>query len=267
MSPYPGMKKMSVAEIIFAARQGGAWKCPKKALEQGGQHNNVEIKARCNDPDFVRTILRDMISTPMKVDRQLDTYLNCSEGRLKIREGNVENYIIHYRRSNQAGPKKSEVNLFPEPDWKLIKFLKESLGTKAVVDKRREIYFVGNVKFHLDMVEGLDGWFIEIEAIDLKGTLGVEMLEKQCKMYVELLKIQEEDLFTNSYSDMILDNTPPRKWFVEGMRAFEKMYRLEKLHGYGEHSVVANPYDIETMSREHHEWSRGWSCAQLNAFQ
>jgi predicted adenylyl cyclase CyaB len=45
----------------------------------------------------------------------------------------------------------------------------------ATVDKHREIYFVGNVKFHLDTVEGL-GTFVEIESIDMDGTIGQDRL-------------------------------------------------------------------------------------------
>jgi adenylate cyclase class IV len=39
------------------------------------------------------------------------------------------------------------------------------------VDKKREIYFINNVKFHIDTVDGA-GSFIEIEAIDNDGSSG-----------------------------------------------------------------------------------------------
>ena len=46
----------------------------------------------------------------------------------------------------------------------------KSIGIKVVVEKTRKIYFVDNVKIHFDEVENL-GSFVEVEAIDLDGTL------------------------------------------------------------------------------------------------
>lgn len=71
-----------------------------------------------------------------------------------------------------------------------------------MVDKQREIFFLENVKFHLDQVVGL-GTFVEIEAIDEYGSLGEAYLQKQCEHYLALFEIQPEELLTNSYSDML----------------------------------------------------------------
>lgn len=46
-----------------------------------------------------------------------------------------------------------------------------------MVDKRRKIYFIDNVKFHFDVVENL-GTFIEVEAIDSKEEFRLEELER-----------------------------------------------------------------------------------------
>jgi len=79
------------------------------------------------------------------------------------------------------------------------------LGTLAVVDKQREIYFIDNVKFHIDNVRNL-GSFVEIEAIDRNGTIGIEKLTEQCNYYMNLFKIEKNDLIDISYSDMMLRN-------------------------------------------------------------
>jgi predicted adenylyl cyclase CyaB len=81
--------------------------------------------------------------------------------------------------------------------------LTKALGVLVVVDKHREIYFIGNVKFHLDNVVGL-GTFVEIEAIDKEGTLGNEKLLEQCNYYLNLLLVSKEDLLATSYSDLLL---------------------------------------------------------------
>ncbi len=71
-----------------------------------------------------------------------------------------------------------------------------------VVDKQREIYFIQNVKFHLDVVAGL-GTFVEIEAIDSDGSIRKEELLQQCHHYMKLFEISETDLLSHSYSDLL----------------------------------------------------------------
>jgi len=73
-----------------------------------------------------------------------------------------------------------------------------------VVKKRREIYFIGNVKFHIDEVENL-GNFAEIEASDLYEDIAKEKLQGQCDFYLNELNIKSEDLVAVSYSDMLYE--------------------------------------------------------------
>lgn len=167
-------------------------------------HLNVEIKARLADPERIRAILRERGAEAKGTDHQIDTYFNVPNGRLKLREGAIENYLIHYERSNQEGPKQSHVTLYEcAPGASLKGILEKALGTKIVVDKRREIYFIDNVKFHLDTVEGL-GFFVEIEARDPEGTIGAKTLQRQCQEYLDLFVIAAEDLVAESYSDLVM---------------------------------------------------------------
>jgi len=167
---------------------------------------NIEIKARCTDQDRVREFLRDGHADFKGVDRQIDTYFKVSSGRLKLREGDIENFLVFYDREEKQGPKESKVILFKaDPASALKEMLVRSLGVLVVVDKRREIYFIDNVKFHVDVVEAL-GTFIEIEAIDADGSIGKQRLLEQCHRYVDLLGIQEHHLVPRSYSDLLLEN-------------------------------------------------------------
>ncbi|MDZ7332257.1 MAG: class IV adenylate cyclase [candidate division KSB1 bacterium] len=167
---------------------------------------NVEIKARCDDPDRIRAILKSHHAKFHGNDHQIDTYFQCAMGRLKLREGDIENYLIHYEREDRSGPKQSAVTLYqPQPDSSLKQILAKALGILVVVDKQREIYFIDNVKFHIDMVKGL-GSFIEIEAIDLTGEIGVERLRQQCNFYRELLGIHPDALIARSYSDLLRES-------------------------------------------------------------
>lgn len=166
-------------------------------------HLNVEIKARCVKPQSVRQILLENNAHFIGEDHQVDTYFLVQTGRLKLREGNIENALIYYQRADQAGPKKSNVTLYPfAPDPSLKELLTAALGVKMVVDKRRSIFFIDNVKFHLDEVQGL-GSFVEIEAIALNGEKTEAELLEQCRFYCKLLNIQDADLLENSYSDML----------------------------------------------------------------
>jgi predicted adenylyl cyclase CyaB len=167
-------------------------------------HLNVEIKARCADAAAVRNYLLSHKADFKGTDYQTDTYFNVAYGRLKLRQGNIENSLIHYERSNQSGPKTSAVNMMKVTDGKTLhSILSSALGIMTEVVKKREIYFIENVKFHIDEVNGL-GSFVEIEAIDFDGSLGEDRIREQCEYYVRELSIRPEDLLTHSYSDMLL---------------------------------------------------------------
>ena len=166
-------------------------------------HLNVEIKAKSNRTDEIEALLIAKNARYVGLDHQIDTYFNVPNGRLKLREGNIENNLIHYHRSNQEGPKQSIVTLYKStPESSLKAVLENAIGVLIVVDKQRKIFFIDNVKFHIDEVKGL-GSFVEIEAIDKNGTIGLEKLQEQCDAFIEYLKIQKEDLVAVSYSDLL----------------------------------------------------------------
>jgi adenylate cyclase, class 2 len=165
---------------------------------------NIEFKAVCADIAGKEESLLKQGPLFIGEDHQVDTYFNIPKGRLKLREGNIENALIHYERENAAGSKSSHVLLYQHhPDKSLKEILIKALGIKAVVDKRRKIYFIDNVKFHFDTVEGL-GTFIEVEAIDRDGSIGKEKLQQQCDHYAAFLEIDKKDYCPDSYSDMTL---------------------------------------------------------------
>lgn len=165
---------------------------------------NIEIKARCSNPEIIEEILLKNNAKYIGEDHQIDTYFNTEKGRLKLREGKIENSLILYNRIETKGLKKSEVILYkPKNDFNSLKqILTTTLGEWVVVDKTRKIFFIDNVKFHIDKVKGL-GSFIEIEAIDKKGNIGEEKLREQCTKYIKLLKVNSSELIDKSYSDLI----------------------------------------------------------------
>jgi predicted adenylyl cyclase CyaB len=164
---------------------------------------NVEIKARCSDPVYIRNYLLANNAEFKGIDEQTDTYFNVLYGRLKLREGNIENNLINYHRLDQAGPKNSSFQLVKIEDTEGLKdVLLKSLGQKIVVKKKREIYYIRNVKFHVDEVPGL-GSFVEIEAGNIDADLSGSELKDQCEFYMKELMIKPEDLIKLSYSDLL----------------------------------------------------------------
>ena len=128
------------------------------------QRLNVEFKARLENLDVIREKLRTLNPREVGTDRQRDTYFEVREGRLKLREGNIENSLIFYRRTDQAATRDSLVYLasisYPS---ELRPVLEAALPISAVVEKHREIFFVGETKIHLDRIEN-HGCFLEVEA-------------------------------------------------------------------------------------------------------
>jgi adenylate cyclase class 2 len=163
---------------------------------------NFEFKARTAELGKLEKKFLELNPKFIGEDNQTDTYFKVSNGRLKLREGNIENALIWYKRENSAGAKQSDVLLYQHlPDKTLKDILSKVHGIKVIVEKSRRIYFIDNVKFHFDTIRGL-GTFIEVEAIDKDGSSGIEKLKEQADKYAEFFNIREEDFVAISYSDM-----------------------------------------------------------------
>ena len=164
----------------------------------------IEIKARCSNPSKVRQLLLQQPNIQfIGVDEQVDTYFKIPSGRLKLREGNIENSLIYYDRENKKDAKKSEVTLYKPAEVASLKaVLVAALPTLIVVEKKREIYFIDHIKFHIDTLTAL-GSFLEIEVIDATDAMDIIKMKEQCQFYINLLNVQKEDLIENSYSDLL----------------------------------------------------------------
>jgi predicted adenylyl cyclase CyaB len=166
---------------------------------------NFEFKAKVNSLKPYETLLKRENPRFIGEDHQIDTYFNTDRGRLKLREGKIENALIEYYRKNKNESKTSDINLYKhEPDSGLKKILKNQFGVKTVVDKKRKIYFINHIKFHFDVVKNL-GTFIEVEVIDETGKESLEKLKAQCDNYFDFFHLEKSQLQAKSYSDMMLE--------------------------------------------------------------
>src|SRR5208283_1266895 len=164
---------------------------------------NFEFKAHLHDAAYVRATLKRLRARFLGKDHQIDTYFRVPSGRLKIREGRIENSLIFYQRTNSAHARRSVVEMMLLPRRNSVRaILARALGVLAVVDKRREIYFVGNVKIHLDRVRGL-GTFLEVEAMTRTGD--IKKVRAQAVKFQRLFNIARKDIVPQSYSDLILE--------------------------------------------------------------
>ncbi len=169
---------------------------------------NIEFKAAVASPGLLEKRLLERQPYFKGEDHQTDTYFNVPAGRLKLREGKIENALIWYERQDIAGTKRSDILLYrhrPDPSLKAI--LEKLHGIKVVVAKKRRIYFIDNIKFHFDTVDGL-GSFIEVEAIDENGDIGIEKLKQQCHEYISYFGILPSGYIGHSYSDLLLAKQP-----------------------------------------------------------
>ncbi|SFO38023.1 adenylyl cyclase CyaB, putative [Paenimyroides ummariense] len=168
---------------------------------------NFEFKAKVGDHEKYENLLLKLNPIDYGTDHQIDTYFNTPKGRLKLREiEGKESKLIDYNRENVQGSKKSDIFLYKhEKDEALKQILSNQMGIKVIVDKKRKIYGIDNVKFHFDTVENL-GTFIEVEAIDETEAFTLEELKEQCDFYYDYFSIQKEQVEKLSYSDLLLQN-------------------------------------------------------------
>lgn len=164
---------------------------------------SIEIKSKINDPKRIEMLLKAKNARFVGEDHQIDTYFITENNHLKLRHGKIENALIFYERPETKDLKRSKVKLqkLPKDNEEIKDILNRILGIKTIVDKKRKIYFIENVKFHIDEVQGL-GSFVEIEALDTKGDLTEKHLKEQCEYYINYLKLDREQLVDKSYCEM-----------------------------------------------------------------
>jgi adenylate cyclase class 2 len=166
------------------------------------KHVNFEFKARLRNERHIRVTLKQLRARFLGTDHQVDTYFRVPQGRLKVREGRIENALIFYERANSPRPHRAAIEMMLLPRRNSVRaILTNSLGVLTVVEKRREIYFVGNVKVHLDRVRGL-GKFVEVEAFTRSGDL--KKIRAQASRFQKLFAIPPSDIVPQSYSDLVM---------------------------------------------------------------
>src|SRR5579864_4867365 len=170
---------------------------------------NVELKARRHDLEATATRCLELGAEDRGFLTQRDTFFAARCGRLKLRDqGGDGSHLIAYGRPDAVEPTESTYVLAPVAEvGPMAEALEYALGTPVViVAKRRHLLMRDGVRIHLDEVENL-GTFIEFEAV-LESGSGAEAIaeahEKVARLREELA-IQDEDLVSVGYADLLID--------------------------------------------------------------
>jgi len=166
---------------------------------------NIEIKARLNDINIQRRIIKDLADSGPTLIRQEDTFFNTCSGRLKLRIfADKTGELISYHRANQTGPKASEYFIFKTDNPDALKMtLENSLGIIQTVKKKRDLYLLGRTRIHLDQVEQL-GDFLELEVV-LKDGEDAKNGIKEAEILMDKLHISRKSLIDKAYVDLLLE--------------------------------------------------------------
>ncbi|XP_067110855.1 uncharacterized protein [Osmerus mordax] len=145
--------------------------CLQTVTSRPSMPSNVEIKARVNDYSLFAERAGQLSQSEGVVIRQQDTFFNCSNGRLKLRN--------------------------------LMVVLADALGIKGEVRKERKLFLVGQTRVHLDTVEGL-GHYMELEVV-MREDQSPEEGEQVARGLMEQLAVGQDSLVTGAYMDLLLE--------------------------------------------------------------
>lgn len=163
--------------------------------------HNVEFKAELRELAIAKATCRKVGATHILGFDQTDTYFRVPSGRLKRRETSGEPVeFIFYERPNRAGPKISQFMIYSEAQA-LERFGREPLPVWVTVRKHRDLWMVGNVRIHLDQVEGL-GTFLEFEAL-VSRECGISACRSTLDALIAEFRPILGEPIDGSYSDMI----------------------------------------------------------------
>jgi predicted adenylyl cyclase CyaB len=164
---------------------------------------NIEIKARVHDFSTLRQKAEQLSDIPCQVITQEDTFFNCPDGRIKLRELTPQHaQLVYYQRPDVTGPKHSEYHIFETDNPSELKdILQRAYGVCGVVSKVRYLYLVGQTRLHLDVVQGL-GEFMELEVVLKPGQSDAEG-QAIARDLMQQLDIREQDLVESAYMDLL----------------------------------------------------------------
>ena len=163
---------------------------------------NLELKARVDDPAALRERVRSAGAALQGVEEQVDRYFRVPAGRVKLRESTLDGaHLIFYLRPDEGPVRPARFHRLPvDSAGPLAETLSEMLGAASVVEKEREVWWRDDVRIHLDRVAGL-GDFLELEArVDRIGSRA-EAAARLDRLARDL-GVRPADVLGGSYGEM-----------------------------------------------------------------
>ena len=164
--------------------------------------HNLELKASVSSLKEAGAIALTIGSRPAGQSRQVDTYYDIPNGRLKLREINSQKgELIYYSRPNRLGGRYSRYLILPVKDIPAVK-RSMSLMLKRTIEvrKTRRLFLYKDARIHLDSVRGL-GRFIEFEVLVTRGRPQAARLLRFLRT---IFMIRPQEIIGFSYSDLLL---------------------------------------------------------------
>jgi len=175
-------------------------------LTRAPLRENIELKARLEDPAAALLVCRKLGAAESGRLEQTDTYFSLGRYRLKLREGSDgEASLIGYSRPDDASARKSQYRIHPVKDLAGTKAaLTRQWGVKVVVRKSRRLFlWRGRVRIHLDRVESL-GDFLEFEAlVGAQPSYDEDAAREDVAQLTREFGLRQQDLVAQSYSSMV----------------------------------------------------------------
>jgi predicted adenylyl cyclase CyaB len=166
---------------------------------------NIELKVSLDNFKDVNILLNKYKAIKSAKLKQVDTYYNCKNGRLKLREINKQEFeLIFYSRPNTQKSKVSSysiLKLYKDQIASAKSILTMSYGEKVVVKKERVLWLYKNTRVHLDKVDRL-GCFLELETVVNKISMN-EAKQEQLEV-IKKLELNKYKKLDKSYSDMLI---------------------------------------------------------------
>lgn len=184
---------------------------------------NIELKVKVGDRAAMVQLIRKLGAEKKGILRQMDTYFDAPNGRLKLREEKSRNDadLIFYSRPDKKASRLSEYDILKiaGAEVKQTKhFLEKSLSIKVIVKKERTLFIHRHTRIHLDRVSWL-GDYLELETVMEKQPLAEA--KKEHAAIIEALGLDSCEKIPVSYSDLLMSNRKEKK---RGQVPFSQKY-------------------------------------------
>jgi predicted adenylyl cyclase CyaB len=167
---------------------------------------NLELKIRVTSHQSLKKILKQIGAENKGMLKQKDVYYSIPNGLLKLRIENGNESLIFYNRNENDKNRWSDFEFLKFANSNGEKFFSKLFDVEVIVKKKRELFYYGDTRIHLDKVNNL-GKFLELETLVINGKADAK---KRFEKIMSLLKLDESKQIRKSYRDLLIINTKQR---------------------------------------------------------